>query len=157
LSPQRGQSSPASRPASSHPPDTSEARRDKLVQWALDITTPADASYELHDPGIQLVGSRKAGMLRDRVQTWNYAGQEIVLDIFEKSSGEEFANLLARGVPQPITIQSRVGSVVTDPAGGDVIVGWTVDDFTGTWATLSIPAALVGQADEIVHSLRLAS
>ncbi|MGZ4792054.1 MAG: hypothetical protein ACXWBO_09320 [Ilumatobacteraceae bacterium] len=138
------------------PPNSSNVRRDKLVQWALDITTPAEASYELRDPGIQLVGSRKAGTLRDRVQTWNYAGQQIVLDIFENGSRASFADLLSRGVPQPITIESRVGSVVTDVNGGDVTVGWVVDDLTDTWATLSIPAALAGHADDIVHSLRLA-
>ncbi|MGZ4725901.1 MAG: hypothetical protein ACXV8L_16995, partial [Ilumatobacteraceae bacterium] len=81
---------------------------------------------------------------------------QIVLDIFENGSRASFADLLSRGVPQQITIESRVGSVVTDVNGGDVTVGWVVDDLTDTWATLSIPAALAGHADDIVHSLRLA-
>ena len=136
------------------PPDSSDARRDQFVQWALDITTPAEASFELHDPGVRLVGHERAGTRRTHTRTWSYAGQQIVLLVIENSSGTEFANLLARGVPRPIAIQSRVGSFVTE-AGGDVSVGWKADELSGAWATLSIPTALAEQADEIVHSLRL--
>jgi hypothetical protein len=136
------------------PPDSADAREAKFAQWALDITTPAESSYELHDTGIQLVGSGRSGQRRTRVRTWDYAGKQIVLFVIEDSASIEFANLLARSVPQPITIQSRIGSVVTD-VGGDVTVGWMVDDLTGTWATLSIPAALAAQTDDLVHSLKL--
>ena len=135
------------------PPESSEARRDQFVQWALDITTPAQASYELHDPGIQLVGHERAGTRRTHTRTWSYAGQQIVLLVIEDSSGAELANLLARGVPRPIGVQSRVGSFVTE-ASGDVSVGWKADDLSGAWATLSIPATLAAHADDIVHSLR---
>ncbi|MEY2554226.1 MAG: hypothetical protein QOC57_2086, partial [Ilumatobacteraceae bacterium] len=132
----------------------SQARQDQLVQWALDVTTPAASSYELHEPGMRLVGDEHAGIRRTRTRTWNYAGRQIVLLVIENSLGTELENLLARGVPQSTTIQSRVGSQVVDD-GGDVTVGWTADDLTGSWATLSIPAALAGQTDDIVHSLRL--
>jgi hypothetical protein len=136
------------------PPENADARRDRLVQWALHITTPAESSYELHDASIRLVGSGRSGQRRTRVRTWDYAGKQIVLLVIEDSASIEFANLLERNTPQPITIQSRIGFVVTE-VGGDVIVGWTVDDLTGTWATLSIPAALAAQTDNIVHSLKL--
>jgi hypothetical protein len=136
------------------PPESSDAQRDQFVQRALDITTPAPGSYELHDPGIQLVGHERAGTRRTRTRTWNYAGQQIVLLVLENSSGAEFSNLLSRGKPHTIAIQSRVGWMVTD-VGGDTTVGWKADDLTQAWAELSIPAALAGQADDIVHSLRL--
>ena len=137
------------------PPDSADARRDQFVRWALDISTPSESSYELHDPGIQLVGARRSGQLRTRVRTWDYNGKQIVLLVIENSARVELANLLARGVPQSTTIESSIGSVVTD-AGGDVTVGWVADELTDTWATLSIPAALASQTDNIVHSLRLA-
>ena len=136
------------------PPDSSATRRERFVQWAVDIATPTESSYELNDPGIELVGHERAGTRRTRVRTWNYAGQQLALLVVENGSGTEFANLLARGKPQTTTIQSRVGSMVTD-AGGDITVGWKADDLTQAWATLSIPAALAGQADDIVHGLRL--
>ncbi len=136
------------------PPESSAARRDQFVQRALDITTPAQASYELHDPGIQLVAHERAGIRRSRTRTWNDAGQQIVLLVLEHSSGAEFSNLLSRGKPHTVAIQSRVGWMVTD-AGGDTTVGWKADDLTQAWAELTIPAALVGHADDIVHSLRL--
>lgn len=137
------------------PPDSSESRREKFVQWALDITTPAKSAYELNDPGIRLVGHERAGLRRTQTRTWKYADQQIVLLVIENASGTEFANLLDRGVPQSIGIESQVGSMVTDD-GGDVTVGWKADDLTQARATLSIPAALAEQADDIVHSLRLA-
>jgi hypothetical protein len=136
------------------PPESSDARREKFVQRALDITTPVEGSYELHDPGIQLVAHERAGVRRSRARTWNYAGQQIVLLVLENSSGAEFSNLLSQGMPHTIAIQSRVGWMVTE-AGGDATVGWKADDLTQAWAELTIPAALVGHADDIVHSLRL--
>jgi hypothetical protein len=74
--------------------------------------------------------------------------------VLENSSGAEFSNLLSQGKPHTIAIQSRVGWTVTE-AGGDISVGWKADDLTQAWAELTIPAALAGQADDIVHSLRL--
>ncbi len=111
-------------------------------------------AYELRDPGIQLVAHERAGIRRTRTRVWNDAGQQIVLLVLENSSGAEFSNLLSRGRPHTIGIQSRVGWMVTD-AGGDTTVGWKADDLTQAWAELTIPAALAGRADDIVHSLRL--
>jgi hypothetical protein len=136
------------------PPENSDARRDQFVQRALNITTPAQGSYELHDPGIQLVAHERAGVRRTRTRTWIDGGQQIVLLVVENSSGAEFSNLLSNGKPHTIAIQSRVGWMVT-AAGGDTTVGWKADDLTQAWAELTIPAALMGQADDIVHSLRL--
>ena len=137
------------------PPNSLQDRRDKFVQWALDITTPAKSSYALNDPGIRLVGQQRAGLRRTHTRTWKYADQQIVLLVIENASSVELSNLLDRGVPHSIGIESQVGSMVTDD-GGDVTVGWKADDLTQAWATLSIPPALAAQADDIVHSLRLA-
>jgi hypothetical protein len=136
------------------PPSSAQGRQDRFVQWALDVTTPAASNYELNDPGMQLVGHERQGTHRTRVRTWSYGGKQIALVVTENASGTELEGLLGRGVPQSTTIQSRVGSQVTDD-GGDVTVGWKVDDLGGAWATLSIPSALAGQTDDIVHSLRL--
>ena len=136
------------------PPSSVQGRRDKFVQWALDITAPAGSTYELNDPGIRLVGQERAGLRRSRIRTWNSAGHQIVLFVIENASSAEFAGLLARGVPQSIAIGSRVGSMVND-GGADVTVGWKAGDLTQAWATLSSPAALAAQADDIVRSLRV--
>jgi hypothetical protein len=141
------------------PPQSALDRQQRLVQWALDITTPAEGNYDLGDGGITSVAHERSGTRRTRTRIWNVDNHQVVLLVIEDSSTVGLSNALAFGQPQRVYVDSRRGwssSNTTNPTN-DITVGWSVSDLTNDWAILTIPAALADQADEIISGIHLAA
>lgn len=129
-------------------PDDPEAA---LRRWALGIEHRPEASppYVLDDSALAPAAFDAAGSRNARSRVWDYRGQEVTLLVIEGSSAAEQGNMLARGAPT-ITDVPGLGEVWTV----DSTHGWPLSRPKGAWATLTLPDALVGQAAEIIRSLR---
>lgn len=133
------------------------ARRADLRSWALAIEPGSNAGsaavYVLDEPTMQLLAFDKAGDLGSRARVWRYLDQEITLLAIEGSSAAGLSNLLDLGKPEPVTIAGHHGWMVrrTSPAG--TIVGWQVNEPRAAWATLTIPAVLADETEEVLRAL----
>ncbi len=125
--------------------------QQQLLSWAFGITTPAPSTYLLEDPEIRAVAAERAGESRDRVRTWNYDGEQILIHVIEDASASGLSNIIGRGRPTPVEIASRQGWIVK--ADESRTVGWEIDDVSHDWATLHIPGTLADQVDEIIRSV----
>lgn len=131
-------------------PDHAEAA---LRDWALAIVHngAANPPYVMSDDSMSIVAFEAAGDKPSRSRVWEYDGHEVTLLVNERSAAAGRSNLLDRGAP-----------AVTDvPALGEVwavgsTFGWSVPGPSDAWATLTVPDALIGQAEEILEALRLA-
>lgn len=127
-----------------------------LRDWALGIEPgPTDASgapYLIGDPALQLVASDDAGNLRSRARVWLWRDHEITLLTIENSIAAGLSNLLARGVPERVTVDGHDAWMVTSASPAETIIGWQLDTPHPAWVTVTIPPELT-ETEEILASL----
>jgi hypothetical protein len=137
----------------SAPPTNAAQRQQRFLQWALDITTPTAATYQLSDPGITAVEAERAGDRRSRARIWNYNNEQIVILVIEGGAASGLANALARGRPERVYVDTHRGwTTGTDSI--PITIAWEVNDLTHDWATMTIPAALADKTAEIIHDVQ---
>jgi hypothetical protein len=138
------------------PVRTTDARV-ALRDWALGIepgpTGGSDAPYLMADPAMQLVAADDAGSLRSRARVWRWRDHEITLLAIENSVAAGRSNLLARGVPERVTVDGQDGWMVNGASPAETIVGWQLDAPHPAWVTLAIPPELTDQTEEILAAL----
>jgi hypothetical protein len=138
------------------PVRTTDARV-ALRDWALGIepnpTGGSEAPYRIADAAMQLVASDDAGSLRSRARVWHWRDHEITLLAIENSVAAGRSNLLARGVPEPVSVDGHDGWMVNGASPAETIVGWQLDTPRPAWVTLAIPPELTEQTEEILAAL----
>jgi hypothetical protein len=137
------------------PPTDPAQRQQRFVEWALDITTPTEGTYQLSDPGITPIAAERAGDRRSRVRIWNYDNQQIIILVIEDAAASGLASALAKGRPERIYVDTHRGWT-TGTSDIPVTIAWQVNDLTKEWATMTIPAALADKTAEIVHDVQSA-
>ncbi|MGH9233665.1 MAG: hypothetical protein ACRD0R_10065 [Acidimicrobiales bacterium] len=139
-----------------HPVGGTDAQA-ALRDWALGIepgsTGASEAPYMIDDPAMELVASDNAGDLRSRARVWRWRDHEIALLAIENSLAAGLSNLLARGVPERVTVDGHDGWMVNSASPAGTIIGWQLDAPRPTWVTLTIPPALTDQTQEILAAL----
>lgn len=133
-----------------------DARAD-LRDWALRIEASppgaSDTPYLIGDPAMELVASDHVGNLRSRARVWRWRDHEITLLAIENSIAAGLSNLLARGVPELVTVDGHDGWLVNTASPAGTIIGWQLDTRRPAWVTLTIPPELTNQAAEIIAAL----
>ena len=71
----------------------------------------------------------------------------------EDSVAAGLSNLLARGVPERVTIDGHGGWLVNSASPAGTIIGWQLDTPRPAWVTLTIPPELTDQTEEIIAAL----
>lgn len=139
-----------------HPVGGTDARA-VLRDWALGIEPgPPGASegpYLIGDPAMELVASDDAGTLRSRARVWRWQDHEITLLTTENSLAAGLSNLLARGVPERVTVEGHDGWMVSSASPAGTIIGWQLDAPRPAWLTVTIPPELIDQTEEILAAL----
>jgi hypothetical protein len=132
--------------------------RADLRDWALGIepgsTAASGAPYLIADPAMQLVAFDYGGDLRARARVWRYRDQEITLLAIEDSTAAGLSNLLARAMPEPVTVASQDGWMVNSASPPETIIGWQLDTPRPVWVTLTIPPELTDHTDLILAALK---
>lgn len=139
-----------------HPVGGTDART-AIRDWALGIergpTAATDSPYVISDPAMQLIASDDAGDLRSRARVWRWRDHEITLLTIENSLAAGLSNLLARGIPEPVTVDGHDGLMVGSVSPAGTIIGWELDAPRPAWVTLTIPPGLTDQTEQILAAL----
>jgi hypothetical protein len=132
--------------------------RADLRDWALGIepgpTAASETPYVIVDPAMQLVAFDYGGDLRSRARVWRYRDREITLLAIEDSAAAGLSNLLARGMPERVTVAGHDGWMVSSASPPGTIIGWQLDTPHLAWVTLTIPPELTDHTDVILAALK---